>query len=260
MANDSSNLLPGERGARYPEPLSLFWRIQHNIPYLIGGVTFLIGSCVYLPDLANYELGGWLFTIGSVGFLYADLSEWWKNNKVGCAFDADYRDDFEAQVGKDCEPANTTIGRYQRAENGINFAYSAFGSFLYLVGSILFIPELGAIVVGTIVFIPGSLVIFTSQMWKLYRAGCNPGDGAAVKYSERSFVFSNLAHDWSGVQVDLHAGLGGLSYFIGSCMFLPGSGATVTAAAVLFICGGTFFTISGLFMIYRYYCTTNYPH
>lgn len=255
---DNSALLPN-KGATFPEPLSLFWRVQHNIPYLIGGTTFLIGSCLYLPALANYEAGGWLFTIGSVGFLYADLSEWWKNNKVGCAFDAEYRDDYEAQVGPHCEPADTTLGRYQRAENGINFMYSALGSLLYLIGSILFIPEVGAIVAGTIVFIPGSLVIFTSQMWKLYRAGCNPHSGV-VKMSERTFALSNLWHDWPGAQVDLHAGLGGFCYFIGSSLFVPGSGASITDAAAWFIMGGTFFTLSGLFMIYRYYFTTNFAH
>lgn len=28
-----------------------------------------------------------MFTIDSAGFLYADLSDWWMNNRVGCAFD-----------------------------------------------------------------------------------------------------------------------------------------------------------------------------
>lgn len=152
----------------YVEPLSLLWRINHTIPYLIGGTTFLLGSYQYFPSVSDYVLGGWLFTIGSVGFLYADLNEWWKNNRVGCAFDEDYRDDFELHVGRYFDPPSSICGRFQRAENGLNFAFSAFGSLLYLIGSIMFIPSMDAMVTGTIVFIPGSLVIFFSQTWKLY--------------------------------------------------------------------------------------------
>ena len=55
---------------KYPQPLSLIWRINHTIPYLIGGTTFLYGSIQYLPEISNYDLGGWLFTIGSTGKLY----------------------------------------------------------------------------------------------------------------------------------------------------------------------------------------------
>ena len=36
-------------------------------------------------------------------------------------------------------------GKLQRAEIGLNFGLSVFGSFLYLVGSILFIPSLNSL-------------------------------------------------------------------------------------------------------------------
>jgi hypothetical protein len=245
----------------YPEPLSFAWRTNHLLGYLLGGFTFLIGSCVYLPCCSDYVLGGWMFTIGSAGFLYADCNEWWKNNRVGCAYYAEVKEDFEEAVGKHCEDEATAYGRYQRAENGINFMYSAFGSFLYLIGSILFIPDVGAIVAGTIVFIPGSLVIFTSQMWKLYRAGCATPPGEQPKrYAERTFSAQCMLEDWPAFGIDLFAGMGGFAYFIGSCLFLPGAGAAVTTAVAWFIVGGTSFTLSGLFMIYRYYCTQNYVH
>ena len=255
---DNSALLPRED--KYPQPLSFAWRVNHTIPYLTGGITFFIGSLAYLTSVSNYELGGWMFTIGSVGFLYADLTEWWKNNKVGCAFDAEFRDDLEERSGKDFEPASTSIGQYQRAENGLNFAFSAFGSLLYLIGSIMYIPEVGAVVEGTIVFIPGSLVIFFSQMWKLYRAGCHPLPGVERKCSERFFELKNLSEDLPAVGVDLNAGLGGFAYFIGSCLFLPGSGAAIDTAVGWFVLGGTFFSLSGFFIIYRYFFTLNYHH
>lgn len=57
----------GEVSYKYPQPLSLVWRINHTIAYLIGGITFLYGSIQYLPWINNFTLGGWLFTIGSTG-------------------------------------------------------------------------------------------------------------------------------------------------------------------------------------------------
>jgi hypothetical protein len=252
-----------KQGKSYLQPLSLLWRINHTIPYLIGGTTFLYGSYQYLPSVSNYVLGGWLFTIGSVGFLYADLQEWWKNNRVGCAFDEEYRDDFELQMGKNFDPPSSICGRFQRAENGLNFAFSAFGSLLYLIGSILFIPSLDAMVTGTIVFIPGSAVIFLSQMCKLYRAGCTFPAVGQNRFEERSFDLRNLTGDVPGVGVDLCAGLGGLAYLIGSYLFLPTIAVTqaeILRAALWFLAGGALFTLSGVFIVYRYFCTLNYPH
>lgn len=65
----------GEKGRTYPEPLSLIWRINHTIAYLIGGITFFFGSIQYLPWINNYVLGGWLFTIGSTGIVIIVLSQ-----------------------------------------------------------------------------------------------------------------------------------------------------------------------------------------
>ncbi len=66
---------------------SLGWRLWHGINYLIGGITFTLGSIVYFPSLdAKYNgdvLGGWLFTIGSAAFLLADLTEW-NHFRYGC--------------------------------------------------------------------------------------------------------------------------------------------------------------------------------
>ena len=249
----------------YLQPLTLTWRVNHTIPYLIGGTTFLAGSYQYLPSVSNYELGGWLFTIGSVGFLYADLNEWWKNNRVGCAFDDDYRDDFEKQLGNRFDPSSSFCGKFQRAENGLNFALSAVGSLLYLIGSILFIPELNATVMGTIIFIPGSFIIFLSQMIKLYRAGCvySTGTRRVEKFQHRTFQLRHLTEDLPAVGVDLAAGLGGFAYMIGSYLFLPSVAVTdveITRAAIWFLLGGALFLASGLCLTYRYFCTQNYPH
>jgi hypothetical protein len=250
---DERTPLTKARGGKiYPEPLSLEWRIFHNINYLIGGITFAIGSYQYFPGVSDFVLGGWLFTIGSAGFMIADGLEWWKNNRVGCFHYEEFEESYEAQVGPYVEPKSTFAGWYQRAEVGLNFFTSFCGSTLYLIGSILYIPALDTIVLGDKVFIVGSCVIFFAQAWKLYRAGTinehNPSD--------RSFQISNYYNDLWAFLVDLTAGLGGAAYFIGSIYFLPAydvSEDITYLAAWWFQVGGVLFFLSGFFMFFRYF-------
>jgi YrhK-like protein len=244
---------------KYPEPLSLSWRIHHWIGYMIGGIGFIIGSIVYLPSYTNYSIGAWAYLIGSIGFLNADLLEWWKNNRVGCFMDQNQRRSFEVVEGQYMEPQSTFIGRFQRAENGLNFFFSAIGSTFYVIGSILIIPRFNESVKGTEVYIYGSAIITLSQSWKLYRAGCknllNPMD--------KRFSIKNWGNDWPGFYVDAYAGLGGFAYLVGSIYFLPSIDVdnTITwIGAIWFNIGGIFFTLSGLYMFYRYFFTLNFAN
>jgi len=242
----------------YPKPLSLGWRICHSSAYMVGGSTFLVGSLQYFPIINQLVLGGWLFTIGSAGFLFADALEWWTNNRVGCfAYDA-YEESFEAVMGDRFSDKRTCAGRYQRAENGLNFFTSMMGSLLYLIGSIMFIPSLAAIVTGSYVFLYGSAFIFIAQSWKLYRAAC-----FNEETRDKRFQITNWKQDLPGFLVDLFAGLGGGAYFVGSFVFLPQydlNDHDTNIAAGWFTCGGTCFFLSAVCMWYRYYCTLNYPH
>lgn len=253
---NSTTLLPSDPNDKfYPEALSLEWRFTHNLLYLIGGLSYLLGSICYLPDLLDETSGAVLFTIGSLAFVFADAFELFKNNHVGCWDYKSYEKSYEYKVGKYINyPADTCLGSYFRAENGINFALSVTGSFFYLVGSILFFPHL-EITDGTIVFIFASLIVVVSQSWKLYRAAYNIED--------QTFNLMNFSRDLPAIGIDAGAGLGGLFYAIGSIYFLPEydvSNAVETTAAIWFIFGGIAFTISGVFMIYRYFFTRNYPH
>jgi hypothetical protein len=76
----------------YPDYLStakksIRWRIWHNLIFLVGGITFLFGSLVYLPSLEpkiNKDvMSGWLYTIGSTAFLLGDFTEWC-HYRYGC--------------------------------------------------------------------------------------------------------------------------------------------------------------------------------
>jgi len=188
-------------------------------------------------------------------FLLADLQEWWYF-RVGCCFDQKYRPTLEDQSATLFrKPSNTLSGRFERAEVGINFFVSVCGSAFYLAGSILFIPTFDKeLVLGEWFFIIGSTFIYVAQGWKVYRAACtNIND----RHNHR-FRLSNLSNDLPALGVDGFAGLGGVFYFFGTILFLSAfnkTDADAIRAAILFVCGGTCFTLSGFFLQYRHHCT-----
>ena len=70
----------------------------------------------------------------------------------------------------------------------------------------------------------GSLVIFTSQVWKLQRGfrgdGSSSGSGSGLGSHSKGLIAA-VKEDASGFGIDAMAGVGGLAYFIGSVLFLP---------------------------------------
>jgi hypothetical protein len=88
----------------------LWWRISHFVGFFTGGFTFILGTlCYYYP---NWEAGAFvaavLYTVGSCGFLYVDVLEYF----------------------------TFTENKWLR----LNILFSAAGSFLYVVGSMGFLP------------------------------------------------------------------------------------------------------------------------
>jgi hypothetical protein len=221
---------------------SLIWRLWHSINYIFGGIFFVLGSFCYYPEISTIVngdvLGGWLFTVGSANFLLADITEW-NHFRFGCI------------GGNSNQPLRTVCTKLKRAQFGINFFTSAIGSLLYLLGSIFFIPATNLLYQGEILFIVGSLVIFFSQLWKCVRtAVTNEGN------NEKNSMLNNIKADFSGFNIDLWAGMGGLFYAIGTYVFKN----TITSddllnAVNLFVIGGSCFFLSGVFMQYRYYCS-----
>ncbi|CAE8623112.1 unnamed protein product [Polarella glacialis] len=123
-----------------------WWRVTHAAGFLTGGVTFLIGTYLfYLPatDFLGY-MSGLLYIIGSCGFLYCDVGEFFT-----------FTDD-----------------KWLR----LNISMSMVGSALNIIGSIGFLPNVMAIspLLGILGFIGGSLAIGVSQAWKVVRIS---GDG-----------------------------------------------------------------------------------
>ena len=241
-------------------PQSPLWRLFHGTHYMIGGLTFVTGSCMYFPGISNkyssaLDIGGWLFTIGSIFFLLADLQEWWYY-RVGCCLDRKYQAALESHSSTlFLNLRNTFLGQYERAKVGINFFMSVCGSAFYLAGSILFIPTFKKeLNFGEWFFIIGSAFIYISQAWKIYRSVyVNNHDR-----HDRRFHFSNLFNDIPALGVDSCAGIGGVFYFVGTILFLPyfdKSDSNAVHVASLFVCGGTSFTLSGIFLQYRHHFT-----
>jgi len=139
---------------RVPWDEQRWWRATHAFGFMLGGTTFWVGTILYYyPEAAALGLdqgniSGWLYVIGSSGFLYVDVLEFF----------------------------TYTTDKWLR----LNISMSATGSLLYLIGSAGFIPKLYAMtsLVGIWGFILGSFAIAVSQTWKVYRI--NQGEGGII--------------------------------------------------------------------------------
>ena len=56
---------------------TILWRIFHASSFIIGGISFIIGTALLFP-FQSYALSlssALIYTIGSLGFLFVDLQE-----------------------------------------------------------------------------------------------------------------------------------------------------------------------------------------
>jgi hypothetical protein len=245
--NIANNKLPEKSLPQFSSTVnnSKAWRLWHSINFLLGGVLFVLGSACYYPFIASeingYVVGGWLFTIGSANFLIADFTEW-RHFRRGCLI----KDPNVSTTNETC------FAKFKRAELGLNFFLSFFCSFLYLVGSVCFIPDFDLLLQGELLFIIGSVLIVITQFWKCFRtAKSNPYDD-----NDTRFRWVNIYDDFAGFNVDLWAAFGGLTYAVGTYLFAIGvTDKELTIASHVFVLGGSCFTISACFLQYRYFCT-----
>ena len=220
------------KGSAASEPLSRrssekdsALRVANAWVMAASGVVFFLGSVCYLPEWNKRVLGAWLFAVGSVGFMYSDVSAILGVAKAG-------------RVAAAAQPDTDLAGGRSAAwllrfEQGLNSLTSLAGNFLYLAGSILFIPSYPAEHrLGTIVFIAGSGALIFAQGWKLLRYA----KPAAFKI-EGAF------------------GLGATAYLIGSVLVLPvlcNSAEDIELAARAYVVGGTCFLYGSLAVAYGY--------
>eukprot|EP01041_Mallomonas_annulata_P003270 gene3270-6473_t len=202
-----------------PIELHPLWQSIHFLGFFTGGTTFILGtSCYYYPDwAAGGWIAGWLYIIGSIGFLSVDVLEFFT-----------FTEEFWLRL---------------------NISMSAFGSSLYIAGSVGFLPSIFDVseTLGTMGFIFGSLFIGLSQCWKVHRIGSNSSN---FKFS--SLISSKDLFTQTGVEAS--AGLGAWCFFIGTIMFVQGplEGSWYESILFLWMCGSTFFTMGSLFLFYRH--------
>jgi hypothetical protein len=213
------------------------WRLLHYFGFCLGGFTFLIGTLLYYPTIYYTAKGNdstvltlsivtaWLYTIGSAGFLFVDVQEFFT-----------FTDD--------------TILR-------INISCSMVGSLFYLIGSAGFLPEIYSWtpLIGIIGFLAGSLLIGCSQAWKLVRILSTP-DEEGVPHDVATTRRLNAACVEGGAMV------GGFSFLVGTSYFWKGpiegdSECFVTCSnyefvLVLWMLGSVSFLFGGMSLAYRH--------
>lgn len=212
----------------YDTPL---WRGLHAGAFCLGGIFFLIGTLLYYPVMYLTYLQedgvvddmlvwiGWLYTIGSCGFLFVDVQEFFT-----------FTDDLTLRINISC---------------------SAFGSTLYIIGSAGFLPSIWALTpyIGLYGFLGGSLAIGCSQTWKLYRIL------STHSYPYKSSTI-NAALVEGGAMIGGFCFLIGTSMFYHGPV--EGDvGCEVTcfnynALMFLWSMGSSFFTLGGLSLAYRH--------
>lgn len=152
----SQPLLPATRAVARREVFeTVWWRVVHAGAFLLGGVTFLIGSALLFAEQtpAIGDAVGFNYVVGSLGFLTVDVQEFF----------------------------TFTSPRLLR----LNISASALGSLAYVLGSVGFIPVVAEPVgpdLGNMGFIVGSCLIACSQFCKVVRIcrSADPGRLTAI--------------------------------------------------------------------------------
>lgn len=253
IVNEEDRLMTHSNDATLVRPRSIQWQIFQGSLYLIGSICFTAGSCMYFTDVfhrypAALTIGGWLFTIGSCIFLFADLQDWW-DYRTGYCFNSKYQrisdislQSFDRSISAN-EPDHSHIE--------LNVYGSLCGIAFYLAGSILFIPIFeNYLAIGEWFFIFGSTFCYSSVIWKIYRLGSNN--------SNHKFHFKTLLNDISTLLMDLLSMIGNICFFIGTICFLSyinKNNFAENRAAFVFVFGSGCFILSSLILQYTICCS-----
>lgn len=243
----------------HTKKVSIIWRVMHSTLCVTAGIAFLFGSYQYFPAVSHHGWGGALFTIGSAIFCCADLLDWWAHySVVNCFSLSTYHDSDPLPIlGEELKTASSFSEWFQQREIILNSTLNTSGSVCYFVGCVLFIPALDQIVVGDILFVPGSVLIALAQLWRIYRAGCTQHRaGYDVLTPDRSFRWENLVFgDLLSLGGDLSMLLGVLTFLIGCVLFYPtldSSDQDTFNAAMSFVVGSGLFILSEGFFFYKF--------
>jgi hypothetical protein len=248
-----------------PSPLkwSVCWRLTHSLLCVIGGMAFLLGTIMYFPFIEKHTRGAGLFSIGGGCFFIADSMDLYMAIREALVRDSPLYEQSLQKFAYDQQ-----IFSYYW-EVVINSFVGATGSLSYLIGCVLFIPALHHVIVGDVMFVPGSVLIMISQAWRVYRTGSSTtiNNETAVPeqgYAESGFSVTRLvrADRWL-VCADISLGLGATAFLIGSVLFLPRydtDNAVTTDGVYAFIVGSVLFIATGVCIFGRYFLPCGSAH
>ena len=252
ILNEEASLIRHSTTEDLHQPRSLYWQIFQGMLYLIGSLSFTAGSSMYFTPVFRSSpnaltAGGWLFVIGSVLFIFADLQEWW-DHRIGYCFS--YK---ERQIdGMHLDSLDTIVSSNE--DDQLKIECNVFGSMcgiaFYLAGSILFLPIFANyVVIAEWCFIFGTTICYSSLFWKMYRTGC--------QNSDEKFHFRTLLRDITTLAMDIFSIIGNLLFFVGTILFLPYvnlSDAAENRAVFFFVTGSGCFVCSSLVLLYTICC------
>jgi hypothetical protein len=248
----------------------IFWQRAHYSLYLLGGLSFLIGSSAYFPTDSNWALGGWGFTAGSICYVTADGIELYDlhGNDIMLLLggkqslhqkSADIESNKPTHVDTSKEIANTH-------EQIILSVVTYAGNIIYLAGGVCFIPSLGQLTNGAILFIAASAVLMLAQIIRLHRRVGSlmtslqedhsksvdiPPEGE--QHALMSYGDEQDSVDISAIAIILDVLVleGAAAYLVGSICFLPQYSASIDEAAWLYLCGGIVYFFFSLCIYFR---------
>lgn len=195
------------------------WEIINACCYLTGGVIFIAGSILFLPDYEEHvNVGSWLFILGSFFYLFVSSH--------------DLYEVFHAKKPKLVDA----------------MAASAYciGGLIFIIGSYQFLPKVGAYTAGAYNFIIGSLFFIGGAVTNSIqifdsptRASAMYANFTAVCYVIGSTLFlsGSVPYLWDfESQRDshtLHRYLGS-QFVVGSVLFFLGGSINLYRAYLIF--------------------------
>ena len=192
------------------------WEVINAVCYETGGIIFIAGSVLFLPKHEEYvDMGSWLFIWGSVLYLFVSGH--------------DLYEVFHSPQPKflDALAASSYIT----------------GGVVFIIGSYLFLPSVGAFTAGAYNFIFGSILFICGAVYNSIQIFDSP--------TRESALYANLT---------------AVCYVIGSTLFLSGSVPYIwdfesetdskivyRYLGIQFILGSLLFFIGGTVNIWRAY-------
>ncbi|MFP4254697.1 MAG: YrhK family protein [Halothece sp.] len=193
-----------------------YWEIINSILYIIGGVTFIIGSIFFLPQYEElFDLGAWIFFFGSLIYLVVTAQDWWESTTY--------------------LRSRSFLTRWDWLEFVAANSY-LIGTILFIIGSLLFLSDIDKIIIGSWCFIIGSFLFLLGACINIFEIIHEASivklqllNITAITYAIGSVLFLVASIPYLWKPFDIHQPWPWLvftyvawEYIIGSLLFLAG--------------------------------------